>query len=318
MRKMNLVYGLILGILVAFTFTLGFTIVEVGAIDANATDTINVRINISKKAIVDISPASINWTTPIDPGSNGTYRKIQIDNMGSINITHIWFNNSYPDSNPFGTGLSSAYDAGNFMAITNDSTGDSYLFPNRVDYNTSYEIIYLTGPNSNTPPNVPYGRFKNASNEWFWAVTSGGVNYTNGSIYISSTPHTQTQTGDADLSDNAPNNLEMVTDGPEAGEWGVTDAGITVGSDNICAAVYYNGSKVMFYKWNMDAPGNAEVLSGPSCPNSEYFLNGTAQGNIVPGASAYARIMPLVPYGVVYNQTDPEITGTVTVLVRTE
>jgi len=307
--RKNLVYALILGILLVFTFTLGFNITEVDAAQSNATDVVNVSVTINQKCIVDISPASLNWSTPLDPGSEGAYKYIQIENMGSVNLTHIWFNNSYPSSRPFGTGLSTAYDSGNFMTISNNTDGQPYYFPNSVEYNESTPIIYLKGPDSNTPPQVPYGRFRNASREYFWAVTSGATNYTTGNFYIGDTPHTQTQTGDADLSDNSPNTLSMVTTGSGAGYWGV--APISVAGLQICVAMYYDGSKAMFFKWNMDAPG------AESCSNAKYFVNGTATGNVVPGASSYARVAPYVPYGVVYNATNPEIKGTITVLVNT-
>ncbi len=310
----KLAYTLILSILLVFTFTLGLNVTEVEAAENNATDVIDVAVWINEICIVDISPASLNWSTPLDPGSEGAYKRVQIENMGSVNLTHVWFNNSYPSSRPFGTGLSTAYDSGNFMAISNDSDSQTYYFPNRVDYNESSDIIYLMGPDSNMPPQVPYGRFRNASREYFWAVElDGGTNYTDGNIYISDTPHTQSQTGDWDLSDNIEIDLTTVTSGSEAGDWGVASVSVA-GTLDICTAVYHDGSKVMFYKYNMDAPG---AESGPGCANADYFINGTTDGNIVPGASGYARIAPYVPYGVVYNETNPEITGTLTVLVNT-
>ena len=300
------VYTLVLTILLVFTFTLGFNN-WAAAVDVNATDVVNVSVTIGEKCIVDISPSELNWSTPIDPGGTGAYKKIQIENLGSVNLTYVWFNNSYPLSDPFGTGLSTAYDSGNFMTISKDSDGLTYYFPNRVDYNASYEIIYLKGPGGNQPPTVPYGRFRNSSFEYFWAVTAGTTNYTDGNFYISDTPHTQSQTGDADLSDNSANSLTTVTTGSEAGDWGV--ANVTVNGMDLCVAVYYDGSKAMFYKWNMDAPG------AQNCANADYFVNETADGAITPGASAYARVSPYVPYGVVYNSTNPEILGTITVIV---
>ena len=312
MKSISLVYGLILGILVVFAFTLGFHVTEVGAVDTNATDTIAVAIWINEKCIVDISPALLNWSTPIDPGSESVegYKSIQIENMGSVNLTHVWFNNSYPSSKPFGTGLSTAYDSGNFMVISNNTGGQTYFFPNRVDYNETTPVIYLRGPGGNVPPVVPYGRFRNSSREYFWAVTLTGSNYTDGTFYISDTAHTQTVTG-ADLQNDASNVvLNTVTDGPEAGDWGYGAINIA-GSMAICVAMYHDASKAMFYKYNMDAPG------AESCSNAKYFINATTEEAIVPGASGYARIAPYIPYGVVYNETNPEILGTITVLVNT-
>lgn len=299
--KIKVASSLLVGFLslIIFAFTLGVHTVE--AQDINATDTLNVSVTIAEKCIVDISPASLNWSQPLDPGSEGSNKTIQIENLGSVNLTHVWFNNSYPASRPFGTGLSTAYDSGNWMVIGNYTGGGQFYFPNRVEYNESSVIVYLTGPGSNQPPAVPYGRFRNSSFEYFWAVESGTTNYTDGDFYIGDTPHTQDQTGDADLSNNAPQGLTSL------GDWGYR--AITVNGMAICVAMYHDASKAMFYKFNMDAPG------ADSCSNAQYFINQSSDGAIVPGASGYARVAPYVPYGVVYNVTDPEITGTLTVIV---
>lgn len=311
--KNEILSGLLLVIFAAFSavFILGIGQNVWAATTINATDTINVLVNISEKCIVDISPADLNWTTPLDPGSEGTYKRVQVENMGSTNLTYIWFNNSYPATNPFGTGNVSAYDAGNFIVVGNDTGIAEYFFPNRLDYNSTNDIIYLRGPTGATPPASPYGRFRNASREYFWAVTVGTSNYTDGTFYISNTAHTLSTTG-ADLQNDASSvGLTTVTDAPYTGLWGY--GAINVGGVMpICVAMYHDGSKAMFYKWNMDAPG-ADL-----CANAEYFIDPSTTGAIAPGASALARVVPYVPYGVVYNETNPEITGTVTVLVTSQ
>ncbi|UCG95912.1 MAG: hypothetical protein JSV92_02625 [archaeon] len=307
----NIIPGLVLGILtlLIFTLTLGINISDVTAADINASDTLNVLVNISEKCIVNIAPDDLNWTTPIDPGSNGTYKKIQIENMGSINLTYVWFNNSYPSERPFGTGNVSKYDAGNFIVISNNTPGQTYYFPNRVEYNESDEIIYLRGFDGTTPPDTPYGRFRNGSREWFWQVDlNGASNYTQGRFYYSTVAHTQTETG-ADLQSAANQvDLTMVTSAPYAGDWGYGNINFG-GVMPVCVAMYHDASKAMFYKYNMDAPG------ADSCSNAEFFINSTTQDAIMPGGSGYARVMPLVPYGVVYDSSNPEITGTITVIV---
>lgn len=309
----SLISSLVLGTMtiLIFALSLGINVSNVTATDINASDTLDVLVNISEKCIVNIAPDDLNWTTPIDPGSNGTYKKIQIENMGSVNLTYVWFNNSYPSERPFGTGNASKYDAGNFIAVSNNTAGQVYYFPNRMEYNETSEVIYLRGPNGNVPPTVPYGRFRNGSMEWFWAVELGiGGNYTDGDFHYSDDAHTQTQTG-ADLQNAATTeSLTTVTTGSEAGFWGVGEVNFDSNMP-ICVAMYHDASKAMFYKYNMDAPG------ADSCSNAMFFLNSTTQQAIVPGGSDYARVMPLVPYGVVYDSTNPEITGTITVIVST-
>ena len=272
----------------------------------NATDTLTVSVIIKQKAIVDINPASFVWSgvggEGLEPGEEGEEKAIQIENLGSVNITYIWFNNSYPSENPFGTGDVSKYDSGNWVVIRKNQTGEKYYFPGRMEYrqpHETYPIIYLT-----LPANwVSYGRFRNGSAEYFWALVNGTANCTDGTLYLGTEPHTKDQTGDTDLTDND-HSITNVN-----GIWGVTAVNIG-GSMPMCAAVHYTCDKIYFYHWNMDAPG------ATTCSNAEYFLDGATDTPIVPGASAYANINVRVPYGVPYDVSG--INGTLTVLVSTE
>jgi hypothetical protein len=295
-----------LGILTLILLILVTTAPSVIAATANATDTVTVAVTIDEKSIVDINPAILNWSTPIEPGKNGTHQDIQIENMGSVNITNVWFNVTQPSAgDPFGSAISTKYDAGNFIAISEDGQND-YYFVDRLEWNATSRIIYLTLPAANLED---YGRFRNSSFEYFWALTHGGKadNCTNGTIYIGTTAHTQTQTGDTDLTDNG----ETITN--VDGNWGY--ANVSIGGMFMCAAVNRICEQVRAYKWNMDAPGAS------SCDNAEYFHDGTASGEVAPGSSVYANVRPHVPYGVYYNSsaTYPgQITGTLTVLVATD
>ncbi|MDY6773709.1 MAG: hypothetical protein SVS85_00790, partial [Candidatus Nanohaloarchaea archaeon] len=189
------------------------TVSTATALTTDSTDKLAVSVAIKQKTIVDVSPASLSWDNPLEPGSQGNEKPIQIENLGSVNITHVWFNNSAPSQRPFGTGQISNYDSGNWIAIRNDSASANPYFISRKEFNATSRIIYLTGPDGNTPPSHPYGRFMNASKEYFWSVDCGTGNCTDGTIYIGNTPHTASQTGDADLSGNAGDTLSYVGNG---------------------------------------------------------------------------------------------------------
>ncbi len=290
------------------------TIPSASAATTNSTDTLSLNVTIAQKTIVDVSPASLNWTsTPLEPGQTGTRQDIQVENLGSVNLTHIWFNNTQPSQNPFGSANPSLYNAGNWITVSNDSAAGTYYFPDRVDFNASSRIVYLTGPDGNSPPDTArhtYGRFRNSSNEYFWAIDcddNTADNCTDGTIYVGDSPHTDQQTGDADLSDNSGTGLTPVS--VDGTAWGY--AAVTVNGLDICVAANSAGDQTRWYKWNIEAPG------GETCSNAQYFVNASGGGDaVVPGESLYARARVFIPYGVPFNSGN-DYTGTLTVLANT-
>ena len=294
--------------LAALIYTLS---VNTYAQTVNATDNITINVTIKPKTIVDINPTSLTFTgdgTGLEPGQVGEQKQIQIENLGSVNITYIWFNNSYPSENPFGTGNVSKYDSGNWVVVKKYTDPDSaFAFPNRVEYvqNPNYPLIYLTLNHEGDA----YGRFRNGSSEYFWELdnsTTGGYCNTTINFWIGDSPHTQSETGDIDLTDNTPVQLQNAGAGYEKWSYGA----VNINGMQLCVAAYYDCTKVMFYKWNKDAPG------ADSCSNAKYFLEGATDGNLVPGASTYANVTVYVPYGVPYSTEG--ITGRLTVIVSSE
>jgi len=279
----------------------------------NVTDTITIDIEVSELTMIDINPTSLTWsdTEAVPPGGEGVEKAIQIENIGSTNITYIWFNNTYPSSRPFGTGANASYNAGNFIAIRRNETGKKHYFPNRVDYNESNILIYLT-----VPSGYKYGRFRNTSYEYFWAVTEGASgNCTDGTFKIGKVAHTQTQTGSTDLTtcDNGltatgtnpcrEGTLTPATEPEYAGMWGWADLYVGPDSDYVNYTVAVNAycNMTMFYMWNKDAPG------GQASSHAQYFTTST----LTPGDSIIANVKAWVPYGVAYGYATQ---GTLTVI----
>ena len=272
---------------------------------AQQTDTVTISVNVSQLTLVDINPANLTWgsgTTVLNPGSVGDsskeangYENIWIENIGSTNITHIWFNNSYESSIPFGTGNPAAYDPANMVTISNGSS--PYQFINRVEYNES-DYMYLTLPASWSA----FGRLRNATQEWFWALVPN-TDCSDGTIYISTSAKTVTDTGDTDLTDNS-YTLNQV------GSEGIVN--VTVGGEHYCVIVPSSCSYVKFSRWNYD-----EVSKHASCANdpvlaSGYYYNGA----LVPGAVTKAWVHVHVPYGVPYGEIGSTQTRKLTVIVN--
>ena len=287
--------------LVAFWF---FTFPLVAS-STQKSDTISIQVNVSELTLVDINPTSLGWSA-VEPGTAGEMKAIQIENIGSTNITQIWFNNTYPSSYPFGVGNVSKYDAGNFVVIKRNTTNQDYFFPNRVEYNMSKVEIYLSLPSGWSS----HGRFRNSSYEYFWAVVPS-TNCSDGTFYIGKDPHTQTSTGSTNLAGTCDSLVGTGSNDcrsgslTSTGDWGWADlyVGPDSGYQNYTVAVSADCTKVMFYHWNMDAPGAG------SSTHAKYFSTST----LYPGDWIVANVRVYVPYGVAAGSVQ---TGTLTVIAQ--
>jgi hypothetical protein len=148
----------------------------------------DVNVTVSSVVEVDISPNRLDYVGN-SPGSfndtsNRDYQGIEIENLGSENITNIWMGASTVFDRPFGTGQATNYDAGNFMQIrpvsgvegvvAPDDGGDSadaqsgFHYLNRKEYNESNTLSYINLPDSGE---WRYGRFREGDEEFFWAAS---------------------------------------------------------------------------------------------------------------------------------------------------
>ncbi len=309
MDDTNTVFRVFLALAVMYLLLGSTSMIDIAS-GAEGNDTITISINITGKTMVDINPSSLTWNgSNIYPGSvadNTTeannYGNIWIENIGSTNITKIWFNNSYPLERPFGSGDPDVYDPANFVVIANTSSSSPY-FINRVEYREN-DSMYISIPNtaSASAPEDMFGRFRNNSYEYFFIVEgTNGNNCTEGTLRYSTDPHTKDSTGDTNLADNTGYVLQSVND------WSVTN--VTFGSETYCFAVHYDCSKAMFHKWNADAPGAGTGL----CSNVPSYFDSSP---LVPGDLAKAWIKAYIPYGVPYWSTLGGASGgTLTVFV---
>ncbi|MFH1834966.1 MAG: hypothetical protein ABH851_02125 [Methanobacteriota archaeon] len=234
---------------------------------------------------------------------------MQIENIGSHNISKVWFNATYPESNPFATGEISD-DSANFVVLANESAtvDDEYFFINRKEYNETRSLVYLTDPNGVIPPAADwmYGRFRNASDEFFWMINKSDVCNKTKNLYIGDLSHKKSSSGTIDFSGSGVVTIALA----ENGAYGVGD----IDSGNLtgyCVAVNATCDNIFLYKWNMDMPG-----AGTDCDNALYAHgdpddDASVNGALVPGESIVMRIKVRVPYGVYEGSTTQ---GVITVI----
>lgn len=209
--------------ILAFTVVMAAMLFSIGSATAQVTsdDTENSTINITiaSQVAVDISPATLNYDGVLPgtqrfvtdaAGSDEAYGAIEVENIGSENITHVWLNASVPTSNPFGTGAASNYDAGNFIQIKPNgdiggvASDSNFTFVNRKEFNESNSLSYIFTP---TDEDWRYGRFRMGDQEFFWAVntTSSGECDTadTDDLRVGNKAHNESATGSNDFRDSS-------------------------------------------------------------------------------------------------------------------
>ena len=298
------------------------------ALTVNDTETANISVTIGTVTMVNLDPYVLSWQG-LNPGEigNSTYESngyfaVQIENIGSHNITHIWFNTTYPTSRPFGTANVSAYDAGNFVVLAKENLSEvpggatasycegldkygRYKYPNRVEYPEVRSLVYLRDPGGNMPPQgYDYGRFRFADEEYFWMV-SNSSSCEGQTFYIGVNPHTETQTGSVDFNNSA-ERVTVTLSSPAVDGWcyGNISGHSELGGYGVAVQNGTSGAnrKVALVWWNKDFISNGAI--------GYYLFEGQ---NLVPGQSTAACIKVYIPYGV-YEGTVK--TGILTVLVN--
>lgn len=311
-----------------------------GLAQADNENSLQVQVNITEKTIIDIQPKDFAWGqggAQVQPGTiagpdkeQNSYGRIQIENLGSVNISQIWFNTTFPDQRPFGTGAATNYDSANFIALDSNKSGvtDHNQFVNRKEYGLNQpagqDIIYLE-----TPSGWDYGRFRDSSQEYFWTVDDTGASLDGSLFRIGVDPHNESQTGSSNLDtacqggDGAGSNTECNGYTLSTGNFGGTDYAYTdveVGAlDSTNNAIdgdgkYYcavmNESQVLksgdtesdrpavfFIKWNKGFPATNQ---GGCDYATNYTVGASAPvQQLTPGQWITRNIRARVPYGVV-------------------
>ena len=255
-----------------------------------------IDITVGSQTLIDLTPSSFSWTG-LNPGDVGTVHQAQIENIGSTNLTHIWFNVTQPTSNPYGTGNNGSYDAANFVWIARE-TG-SYYAVDRLDFNETRSLVYLTDPDGNTPPDhtkFNYGRFRNASGDYFWFINRSAAPCEQLTFWVGDQEHTQSSTGSVDFSSCTSGLNNAPASGCRYGTLSTASstycyADINIGGASYVIAVPNSTSpidRVRWGHWNQDMPGAG------SASNDETFYTGT----LYPGNSTVANITVYLSYGV--------------------
>lgn len=282
--------------------TVLFAVVVVAYSLAQATDTASISVSVSSVTMIDINPASFSFT--VGPGQSSTSQFFQIENIGSATITNVYASVTTTSSNPYGTGVASNYNAGEFVRIDNTTSGPFYYVENK-NWNES-KPAYVTVPSNwaeGSPSASSWGYFirirsvglETIEGEEYFAITlNTSADTTNpctgtpsGKAIIGRTPHTKSQTG------------TIVLDTAQCG----TDCEqVNGGSSTTNVNTVFNAHTI---KISSDCKAISLVYWVGTGNGGNNLFGGT----LAPGAAKDMRIMVSVPYGVASGT----ITGTLTI-----
>ncbi|GEM_PF-4480010 len=90
-------------------------------------------------SLINITPKNFSWNNT-DIAYIGNALNMTIENTGTVTISTIYATITTTNTNPYGTGISTNYNTGNFILLRNST-------------NTSTDMFYIKNKNFNeTPP----------------------------------------------------------------------------------------------------------------------------------------------------------------------
>jgi len=310
------------GLLAIFLIALAFAFIPSASAQTGINDTeeTNITVTISSTTMIDIAPASFSYTA--EPGeacgrylsnelcneSVNDFYALQVENIGSWNISEIWFNVSQPTQSPFATGNNTYVDPGNFVQLTWNDTSDDWFYVDRKEFPEAKTIVYLRDPAGTMPANLSayhYGRFRNASREYFYMLqntTAGTCEAAEtGYIRIGVNPRSTTALGSTDFTDGGDvtnyYQINLTTDTTYA------VGNISVGPlAGYAVAVEETTCIVRFSRWNIDHP--FDFAGSPAISSFS--------GALTPGDSVSKRVGVLVDYGIYAGQKTGLLTAVAT------
>jgi len=259
-----------------------------------ATDTVTINVNVSISAVIEVSPdtATFNLVTPgVDtfPGSLA----FTITNKGSTNFTQMYVSIDVPSqetSNPLSTGNPSAYYAGGFVVLKNETDlagGNDWKFIGRQEWNLTEK------PSDYTPATWAkgWGYFGNNSKRYFWDLTNGTdgtCNQTGTALRIKNWGVNGTAAA-YDLSSEA----TSYTFSSAQEDWGILNVETGGPMADYCVAARTDCKRIFIYQWDQTSPFD-------QCSGEWYLWN---DGDFTPDDQFKFNITVWVPYGIPAGDT---------------
>jgi hypothetical protein len=270
-------------------------IAMIGLVAAGPTDTILIDLNVTQEVSIDVSPNTTYWYG-VSIGETTSPNVFDIQNVGSVNISTVDASITNAPSQPYGTGISSNFNAGDFI-LMNSTNNASFFYINKVEYNE-------TIPSSVTEPD---GFTEGADTGYFGKMrtndgSGNGQEYmfftnrtdttgncsNNGVLLLGNNPKTLVSPGDLDFTDSG-NYTSISLTTADGFTTGVGDIPGTHLLDGYCVKVNADCGNVTFFHFNM-------VLdSGSDCAKDQYVYG---SANLQPGNTTEIWLEAKIPLGV--------------------
>lgn len=286
-----------------------------------------VNVTVGQNLRLDVSPNQLAYSS-VTPGSyesssDNSYNGLEIENVGSRNITHIWVESTEPSSRPFGSGAGGAYDAGNLIqfkvsAEAGAKSTSQFHYVGRREYNESNTLSYVKTRSGES--GFRYGRFRTGNEEFFWAINetdqgSTGENSCGGNdaslFHMGWDPHSKSTLGSTDFTDSSQYVLYNISQAGPDNLGRVDNVDIRVSGGNRTYDVFtwcggVAGSKtndtfVTFRKHDVEDAFNTGSDYSTNSGGLQYLLSSSniaTASSLQPGEHFTVSTRVSVPYGV--------------------
>jgi hypothetical protein len=268
-----------------------FLVLATGFVSAQDSDTVTIDINITQVISIDVSPNSVSWIG-LSVGETGTPEYFTVTNVGSVNVTDLRANITNDDTNPYGTGTSANYDAGEFILMNTTSAG--FFYVNKKNWNESVpgDVIVPTDFTEGADTGY-FGILRTAGDndvgqDYYYFTnrtdSSGDCLSASSVLLLGVEPKNVSDAGDVDFTDSG--NYSTVTFAA-----GNNGANGPAGHDfaNYCFLISDDCSTITMTHWNTD------LDSGTNCTADVSFYTGS---DLEPGSFTSFYLEPKIPNGV--------------------
>ncbi|MBN2042436.1 MAG: hypothetical protein JW754_01370 [Candidatus Aenigmarchaeota archaeon] len=268
------------------------------------TDEITVDVTVASQTRIDVNPKSITWGATEPGTTNDTHFSLEMENIGTRNISTVYVDASNAASDPFSTADPANYNATEYVLLNNTETATFY-YADSLSWNES-KPGYIIPPSGWTEGDSTgyFGKFRTVSLSsgtadvgqqyyWFTAQDADAGNCSNGTVYIATSPKTDSASGQTDFSSHTG---DALTEDANQ-DWGYTD--ISNGGDaamqDYAVGVSADCSQVIIFRYNYNLCS--------SCSNVDYLYDDT----LTPGNKTFYWVALKVPQGVPDGNMDTGI-----------
>lgn len=229
----------------ALALIIGFASVATADDDEDS----DVDVEVTSVTELDVKPDQLDYQGEpgdLDEESDRGFSSVELENVGSEAIELVHASSDMHDSNPFGTGTESEYNAGNMVMLSTEPSSDvegvadgssatTFNYANRVEFDEdpapsyiqtledeldedpdAYDELANYDSSDFTDEAVDVGRFREGDENYFYAIfydeddgSSACAGGGSAEIWVGTTEHTPDAIGTFDFTDSGASDIEV-------------------------------------------------------------------------------------------------------------